>query len=350
MPAAAGAADALVGRRPPGDDPFYVGFTSGTAGAPKAFARDHASWLQSFAGSAEVFGIAGDDVVLAPGPLSHSHFLYAAVQALHAGATVLAPGRFDPSGVARALAAAATRLVVVPTMLAELVRRPLPAPALTSVICAGAKLAPELAGEVRRALPDAELVEFYGASELSFVSVRRHGDGCPPTSVGRAFPGVEVRVVEGEIQVRSALVFAGYLDGDADGAARLLADGWATVGDHGRLDADGCLHVVGRAGSMLIVGGVNVYPEPIEELLARHPDVAEAAVVGLPSARWGVVPVAAVVPAAPALDVAALRRHAAAALPRIARPRRYVVVDALPRTRSGKLAREALRDLLLVDP
>jgi long-chain acyl-CoA synthetase len=349
-----------------GGAPFYIGFTSGSTGRPKGFVRDHRSWLRSFAASEEVFGITGRDHVLVPGPLDHSLFLYAAVHGLSVGATVHLERRFAPAAVLATLDRdPITRVYLVPTMLAALLRaadragRPA-FPGVASVICSGARWPVAVQDRMAGLFPNAEPIDFYGASELSFVSVRRPAAGDPPSSVGRPFPGVEVEVRRddgsvagtgeaGRLWVRSDMVFTGYLEPDADGA-RCDDAGWITVGDVARRDGDGHLYLLGREGAMLVCGGVNVFPEEIEEVLLDIPEVAEAAVVGLPHDYWGDL-LCAVVRWRDGCTVprARLRAHCRAHLARGKWPQRWLQLPALPRTRAGKIARATLANGLRED-
>ncbi|MBP2231710.1 acyl-CoA synthetase (AMP-forming)/AMP-acid ligase II [Azospirillum agricola] len=352
-----------AGWMPPPVDPktpFLIGFTSGTTGRPKAFIRDQGSWLATLEASRVEFGIGPGDVVLVPGPLVHGLGLYGAVEGLSAGATVHVQPRFDGDDAARRLAeAGVTTLVVVPTMLVAILdaaeRRGAPFPALRRVVCSGAKLAPALHERLTALCPDVTVLEYYGASELSFVSLRSSREGAPADSVGRPFHGVELslrddhgRPVErgqpGTVWVRSGMLSDGYI-GDADGAGYRERDGWGTVGDCGWLDAGGWLRLAGREGDMLISGGLNVYPAEVEAVLRAHPAVAEAVVFGLPDAYWGDA-VSAVLwwrgeARAPAAE---LRAWCHGRLEGYKAPRRFLAADSLPLTGSGKIARAALRD------
>jgi long-chain acyl-CoA synthetase len=361
----AGAAENPHGDLPPVDDTstFYVGFTSGSTGRPKGFVRNHRSWLRSFAASAEVFAITGNDHVLAPGPLDHSLFLYAAVHGLSAGATVHLHRRFAPDAVIETLTRhPVTRVYLVPTMLAALVRtadrcgRP-QFPEVASVICSGARWPVAVQDRVADLFPNAEPIDFYGASELSFVSVRRLTAGDPASCVGRPFPGVDVAIRHedgsaagageaGRLWVRSDMLFSGYLEPDATAVTR-DAEGWVTVGDIARRDADGRLYLIGRDRGMLVCGGVNVYPEEIETVLVEVPEVAEAAVAGVPDDYWGDL-LCALVRWRPgcSLPRRRLREHCHARLAAGKRPQRWLEVTDLPRTGSGKLARAVLAQRL----
>ncbi len=139
------------------------------------------------------------------------------------------------------------------------------------------------------------------------------------------------------------MVFAGYLDDETATARALPGDGWLHTGDHGTLDEDGLLRVGVRADDLIISGGENVAPAEIEAVLETHPDVAEAAVAGVPDERWGAVPRAYVVPAAGArLDEAELERYCRARLAGYKGPASFVRLTSLPRNAMGKVARAQL--------
>jgi 2-furoate---CoA ligase len=214
-----------------------------------------------------------------------------------------------------------------------------------------------------KAFPPRTFVNHYGSKEIYTFSVRpdvHRKPGC----AGR--PGMHgaLRVVaasterrvapdevvppgeKGEIiaSLASDEAFAGYWNRpDAD--ARALRDGWYFTGDMGYVDADGELYVAGRVDDMIISGGENIHPVEVEDVLARHPDVRDVAVVGEPDERWGQRVVAFVV-AAPGLTPAALDAHCrgGGALAPFKRPKRIVFVDEIPKTASGKILRRLLRD------
>lgn len=342
------------------EEPFYVGFTSGTTGRPKGFVRSHRSWLRSIEASAPVLGIAAGEHLLAPGPLEHSLFLYAAVHGLSAGATVHLQPRFAPHAALRTLARLpVSRLVVVPAMLGALLRAAgerTRLPGVRAVISSGARWPAGLHERAARVFCEAEIVDFYGASELSFVSYRRPSPPDPPGLAGRPFPGVELSVRDprgvevpagatGRLWVRSDLLFSGYLDPAAAGIAR-DAHGWASVGDLAHLDGSGRLHLAGREGTVLNCGGLTVHAEEIEEVLLGCPGVAEVAVVGVPDAAMGQLPCALVrlEGGGEAAGEAArrLRAHSRSQLARGKRPRRWLRVEDFPRTPAGKIAHAAL--------
>jgi len=339
--------------------PFLIGFTSGTTGRPKAFIRSQASWVATLDASRVEFAIGADDGILVPGPLVHGLGLYAAVEGLAAGATVHVLPRFDAGAALETLEAhGLTTLVAVPTMLVALLeeaaRRGLRLPSVRRVIASGAKLAPAVHERLASAFPEAGVFEYYGASELSFVSVAPSRDGVPFDSVGRAFHGVEVQVraadgrpaprgEAGTVWVRSAMLSDGYI-GPADGVGFREEGGWATVGDQGWIDEHGWLRLIGREGDMLISGGLNVYPAEVEAALREHPLVAEAVVLGLPDAYWGDA-VAAVLwwRGAERASLAELRAWCHARLEGYKCPRRAFTARDVPLTGSGKIARAQVR-------
>ncbi|MFN8110101.1 MAG: class I adenylate-forming enzyme family protein [Thermoleophilia bacterium] len=251
---------------------------------------------------------------------------------------------------------------VVPTMLAQLPPGRAPGPGPRAVYCAGAALERAGVDRTRSRYPDTALVEYYGASELSFVAIRREGDGTPPGSVGRAFPGVRIDIRDeagrtvppggvGTVWVHSDLVFQGYRGQAPASVARRDDEGWLTVGDLGSLDRDGFLRVAGRGTALIITGGANVQPEEVERVLCGAPGVSEAAVVGLPDPRWGQRVCALLVPRAGAtLTRADVRAHVAAHLTQGKRPRHYAVAGALPLGRTGKVDREEVVRILAATP
>jgi len=336
--------------------PFYVGFTSGSTGEPKGYRRHHRSWTESFRHDAIEFGIAADDVVLAPGTLTHSLFLYALMHGLHAGARVVLCRRFRPDTVVRLIdEEQASVLYGVPTQF-QLIADAAGDRALSSprwLLSSGAKSPPQLRAQLLQRFPRARFAEFYGASETSFMTVAKTDDDVPDGSVGRAFSGTTITVRDragralpagrtGYVFVASPFLFMAYACGEA---ADLLHHGEAiSVGDIGHLDARGFLHLVGRAGRKIVTSGKNVYPEEIERVLAQHGAVATAAVLGVDDARRGerLVALLQLRPDA-SVTAAELTVHARRALPLYKVPRVYATVADWPLTRSGKTDFEALR-------
>ncbi|MFJ5956212.1 class I adenylate-forming enzyme family protein [Paenarthrobacter sp. NPDC092416] len=341
---------------------FLVGLTSGTTSVPKAFTRSRRSWQVSFEASIEFFGLCQHDRTLAPGPLAASLNLYALSECLYAGASFHTLEKFDVGDAHAAISHdGITRLVLAPTMLRLLSERGLAgdvdASGITSIICAGSKLDARTLEAARRWAPNAAIFEYYGASELSFVSGTRLAAGEPldvgGTGIGQPFPGVELRILDdagnaladgehGNISIRSGMVSDGYLWGD-DGQAFRCLDGWYTVGDQGYLN-DGTLHILGRRSDMIITSGKNVYPHEVELALASVPGISAAVAAGIPDDIRGQKVIAGVVPAYGAVTATQLRTGLDGLLARDKWPLQYYVLAELPVTDRGKVSRTVLLD------
>lgn len=319
----------------------WIGFTSGSSGGPRAVARTRESWTASFPAFSELTGITAADDVLIPGPLTSSLFCFGAMHALAVGATVRLLPRWN------AVTAGYTAVHLVPAMLRELLdRRPVQATPRV-IVCAGAKLPPEWEADAHATLPQTGLVEYYGSTEQSFVSLRIGGDA---RTVGTPFPGVDVQIRDGEIWSRSPYTCQGYV-GPTAGPLRRDGD-WTTVGDRGLLDPTGALVVTGRGDAVIVTGGASVIAGDVEAVLHAAPGVGLAVVLGSPHPRFGATVTAVIEPRAGGCSLAEVREYVRAHLPRAQRPQRWYVVDRLPRTASGKPARAevaaALRDGSLV--
>ncbi|MDF2116874.1 AMP-binding protein [Roseiarcaceae bacterium H3SJ34-1] len=342
--------------------PFYVGFTSGSTGAPKGYRRHHRSWIQSFDADAVEFGINAGDVIYAPGAMTHSLFLYAAMHAMHVGAPLVMNAVFRPDrAVEFAARHKASVLYGVPTHFRMMVTamqedgaKPLLSPRW--LLSSGAKLNAEESARMKTTFPQARIAEFYGASELSFIAVRKEGDGAPATSVGRPFASVSVSIRDdvgkpltagetGHIFVESPLVFMGYATGVG---SHLLRSGDAvSVGDVGSFDAQGFLHLSGRANRMILSSGKNIFPEEIETVLQAHPAVAAAAVFAAPDEDRGerLVALLSLAPEA-ALTQSEIIAHCRRLLPLPNIPRIYLRTETWRTTGSGKTDFAAMAALM----
>ncbi len=334
---------------------FYWGLTSGTTGDPKLFARSHASWIASFEAAEAIFSFPPESRILIPGPLHHSLFLYGAVHALCRGHAVLLPGaQFRASRLAGA-AATATHLYAVPFMLAEMVKAELPAPRLRTIFSGGAKLSAELRRLCETRWP-ADLVEFYGASETSFVTYHSTKTLAEEGSVGRPFPSVRLEIRDedggaaltgrqGQIFIASPMLFARYV-------GEPPAQTWFSAGDTGFFDDQGCLHLTGRVNRIINSKALKIRPEAVEGALMELPEVRRAAVVDMPDQARGAIAVAAI-EFEDGAHVARndLSAHCRARLGPRCCPRLYFTAERLPVTRSGKLAVAEIKAALLAkDP
>ena len=195
----------------------------------------------------------------------------------------------------------------------------------------------ELLQSIERAAPQAHIRVFYGSTEAGSVASLDHADiRAKPGSCGVPAPGVETRLADdGELWVRGPLLFDGYF-GDADASADALVDGWYRTGDLAEVDDEGYLTIVGRARDVIRTGGETVSPTEVEAVVARHPAVADVAVVGVPDPVWGEVVCAVVVAAAGAVppSLEDVRAHCDGSLAPYKCPRRLEIVAGIPRTAS----------------
>ncbi|MBD1549053.1 AMP-binding protein [Roseibium aggregatum] len=341
--------------------PFYAGFTSGSTGDPKGFCRNHRSWLKSFELSRAEFAIGSHNRIVIPGSLVHSLHLYGAVHGLHAGASVVLCPRFSPKTLADRLREEdGSVFYATPTQIhyvAEELTRSGPAETVGLVLASGAKWRAEDRRAMAAVFPKARLVEFYGASEMSFITISAPEDDVPDRSVGRAAAGVSIRIgapgsppvppgTTGPIWVKSGLLFDRYICGGGDEVC--WKDGWLTVGDHGFLDDNGFLYLAGREKRMIVTSGLNIYPEEVEQVLAAHPAVRGAAVFGLPDPVRGSRLVAAVTPEPGSrIDETELRRLCLGELGRSRTPRTFHMVTDWPLTPGGKTDLQKLEQRLL---
>ncbi|MCW5890189.1 MAG: AMP-binding protein [bacterium] len=360
------AAGVAVAPSPP-HDPDAVAlliYTSGTTAEPKGVLHTHATLLAEAHSLGPVHGLAPGDVTLMPSPLTHvSGIVHAMLVPAALGTTAVLMPRWDP---ARALALIAaehvTYMVGAPTFLRDLASHP--ALADTDVTsfrlfsCGGADVDPALVAEAAARL-GCVAKRVYGSTEFPTITTTAPDD--PPArrvdSEGRAIGAAEMRVVdedgapvaagaEGEVVAVGPECFLGYLDATANAEA-FTPDGWFRTGDLGVADADGFLRITGRKKDILIRKGENVSAREVEELLVTHPAVAEAALVGVPDAAAGEL-IGAVLrlhPGAPSPTLAELATHLLArGLSKRKLPERLAIVDAFPRTASGKIVKRALRD------
>nr|WP_259405933.1 AMP-binding protein [Shouchella clausii] len=326
-----------------GNDLFYLGFTSGSTGAPKAYVRTHHSWTTSFQPAAETFQLQSTNRVSVPGSLFHSLFLFAAVHTLHMGATLYLEPTFSPFDVLETIKGEQVDVIYgVPTMIEAFVKASSneTLEQVDTIIVSGAKWSKIQVGRAQTQFPNAKLYEFYGASELSFISSLHHRSQStlPPTAVGRPFPGVTIQADdEGMLHIKSPYLFAGYKGGAP-------VKEWETVGDIGFIDKTGVVHVKGRKGNMLIIGGINVYPEEVEQLAKEIEGVEEAIAIGKAHPYWGSQMELYIKGRYLSQeDKKQIRTRLKEVLPPIKRPRRLHLVEAFPLLPSGKVDRQALR-------
>lgn len=329
---------------PPDGALHSILFTSGTTGPPRPVPLTHGNHRASAEASAANLGVETDDDWLCCLPLSHVGGLAILLRSVLYGTAATLVEGLDPAVVAEHLASGRITLAsLVPTMLRRLLELPegacLASPRLRAVLLGGG---PIDGATVERALDRGiPALGTYGMTETAsqVATVPPEAARSKAGSGGRPLPGAELEVTgAGEIRVRGPMV----------SAAAAGADGWLATGDLGRVDEDGFLWVEGRRDEVVVTGGENVAPAEVEAVLSAHPEVADCAVVGVPDPEWGRAVAAAVVPRNPEHppapgDLAAWCR---ARLASFKVPKRWAVVQALPRTPSGKVARGEIRGLL----
>lgn len=356
------------------DDTAWLFYTSGTTGRPKGVMITHRNLLTMGLGYFnDVDHVDPGDAIAYAAPMSHGAGLYA-VPHLMAGARHVVPasGGFEAAelfDLGRGLGPLS--LFAAPTIVRRIVDEA-QAQGLTPAQCGRSFKtivyggAPMYAADIRRALAvmGPRFVQIYGQGESPMtgtVLTRAHlMDEAHPrhaqriASVGVAQTPVCIRVAGpdgrplpvgevGEVLIRGDSVMAGYWR-NPEASVAAIRDGWLWTGDMGALDADGFLTLKDRSKDLIISGGSNIYPREVEEVLLEAPGVAEVAVVGAPDPEWGEIVVAFVVPEPGARpDMAALDAFCLDHIARFKRPKRYVVVEALPKNNYGKVLKTALR-------
>lgn len=329
--------------------------TSGTTGPPRGAARSGATVEDAVAALSALPLRARETTVIAA-PAFHAWGLGHLSLAMLLGSTVVLQRRFDPHRVLAAVQEhRATALVVVPVMLERLLEalgeQAYDTSSLRLIASSGSALPGDLVQRVHASFGPV-LHNLYGSTEVAYAAVAGPQDlAADPRTAGRPPHGVELRVVDehgrdvppgtpGRIFVGSGLSFGGYTDGtDKD---RL--DGLVSTGDLGVLHRDGRLTVLGRSDDMVVIGGENVYPGQVEDVLLAHPSVEEVAVVGEPDPAYGARLVAHVVPVAGrSVDEQELQSLVRDRLARFAVPREVRVLDELPRSATGKVLTRELR-------
>lgn len=347
-----------------GDDISDVIFTSGTTGRPKGVVCTHAQSLRVFDTWAEVVGLRAGDRYLVVNPFFHTFGYKAGILAcLMRGATVVPMAVFDaPAVLAQVERERITVLPGPPTLYSSILDAPdrdgRDLSSLRLAVTGAAVVPVALIERMREELTFSTVLTAYGLTECTgTASMCRPEDDAitiAETS-GRAIPDTELAVVgadgaplppgePGEVVTRGYHVMRGYFEDPEATAAAIDADGWLHTGDIGVMDERGYLRITDRLKDMYVVGGFNAYPAEIEQMLARHPGIAESAVVGLPDPRLGEVGKAYVVPR-PGAEINALEviTWCRERMANYKVPREVAVVDSLPRNASGKVLKYRLR-------
>ena len=351
--------DSLIPREP--EDTAVILYTSGTTGKPKGAELTHLNvTMNVMVGAQSSFDIDETDVVLGCLPLFHTFGQTCCMNtAFYVGATVVLLPRFDGREALDLLVKEkCTIFMGVPTMyigLLEAAKTSDARPQLKTALSGGAALPITVLEEFAQVFGGG-ILEGYGLTETSPVATfNQKGFTAVPGTVGKAVWGVEVEVAKaeiddtiellptgelGEIVVRGHNIFKGYLN-KPEATAAAIVDGWFRTGDLGTKDEDGYIRIVDRKKDMVIRGGYNVYPRDVEEVLLRHPAVAQVAVIGLPDAQYG-EEVCAVVVKQGDLEEQDLIAWSKAQLAAYKYPRRVFFTDAFPLGPSGKVLKREL--------
>ena len=342
---------------------FNIIYSSGTTGIPKGIVQPNAMrWAHLQRGPA--YGYSTDTITLISTPLYSNTTLVCFLPTLALGGTVVLMAKFD---AARYLALAESRRVthtmLVPVQYQRLMALPgferFDLSSFRVKFSTSAPFAAALKAEVLRRWPGA-LVEYYGMTEGGGTLIlMAHEQPDKLHTVGRPAPGHDIRLIDddarevppggtGEVVGHSSAMMTGYHRQPAMTAQAEWFDAtgkrFIRTGDIGRFDADGFLILLDRKKDMIISGGFNIYPSDLESVLACHPDVAEAAVVGVPSAQWGETPVAFVVPKSGSIDAESLLQWTNGRLGKVQRLTAVRVVESLPRNAIGKVLKRELRE------
>ncbi len=353
----------IVDRRSAGigpDDPSDILFTSGTTGHPKGVVMTHGRTLSVATDWVAMTGLGPDDRYLMVNPYFHMFGLKAGILAcVAAGATMLPEAVFDVERILeRVDRDRVTVLPGPPTLYQAILDHPDRAArqlsTLRVAVTGAADIPVELIRRIDDELPFSSVITGYGLTEAGTAVSTSPGDSVETiaTTVGRPRPGFELRIVghdgdaaagdPGEVLLRGGSVMAGYLDDPEATALALSPEGWLRTGDIGVVDDAGYLRIVGRVKDMFIVGGFNAYPAEIENLLLRHPDISQAAVIGIPDDRLGEVGMAFVVTSG-VCSASEIVQWCRVEMANYKAPRVVEIVDELPVNATGKVMKDLLR-------
>jgi HIP---CoA ligase len=343
-------------------DPSDILFTSGTTGAPKGVVMTHGRTLWVAHDWVAMTGLGADDRYLMVNPYFHMFGLKAGILACVAsGATMLPEPVFDVDHILERVDREQVTVLPGPPTLYQAIldhpeRREHRLSTLRVAVTGAADIPVELVRRVLDELPFRRVITGYGLTEAGTAAATSPGDDVETiaTTVGRPRPGFELRILgadgddghvggSGEVVLRGGSVMVGYLDDPEATRLALSPDGWLRTGDIGAIDEAGCLTIVGRVKDMFIVGGFNAYPAEIENAMLRHPDIHQAAVIGIPDERLGEVGMAFVVTGTGTGSSSEIIDWCRAQMANYKVPRVVAVVDQIPVNATGKVMKETLR-------
>jgi len=348
-----------------GAGPELMFYTSGTTARPKgvvhASLADDGGRVRGMEGQVALWSWTPDDVYVMSGPAYHASHLGWALCSLYIGAVTVLTEQFEArSFLTEVSRRRGTRSFMVPAHFIRILEIPederagLDLSSFSLIVHAAAPCPVSVKFKMMEAFPDAEIHELYGASEGGATRISPEEWRARPGSVGRPWPGVEIRILDesgqqvptgesGVIYIRPPGPQRFSYRNDEEATSRAWCDDAFTVGDIGHLDADGYLTITDRVSDMVLWGGLNIAPREIEEVLFEHPAVVDCAVFGIPDARDGERLKAMVQLRSPA-DEGELSEFVGVRLARYKIPREWEFVDELPRDQNGKVRKRLLRD------
>jgi acyl-CoA synthetase (AMP-forming)/AMP-acid ligase II len=345
------------------DDTYYIGYTSGTTGKPKGAIVTHRSRYMLAMIKGVEYGIRNDGIQLVAGPIYHSAPHGYLMTQLVLGGTAVIMKEFDAEEALRLIDRyRITNMFMAPTMynfiltLDDEVKLKYDLGSVRTLVSAGAPLPTRVKEGIIRLFPNAGLNEFYGSTESGFNTNLRPEDQLKTTrSVGKPVLFNDIKILDddgnpvkpgevGLIYVKNPYFFKGYLDDEEETRRAFREDGYLTVGDMARQDAEGFIYIVDRKKDMVISGGVNIFPAEIEDVLYQHPGVKEAAVIGIPDEKWGESLKAFIVPRGESLSEQEVIDFCKQHLASYKKPKSVEFLTELPRNPAGKVLKTVLRE------
>ncbi|WP_432358975.1 long-chain-fatty-acid--CoA ligase [Sporosarcina sp. UB5] len=337
-------------------------YTSGTTGKPKGAMLTHRNMVSNAHSISELTATTEEDIMVTVLPIFHVFCMTVCMNVpLSAGAAMLIIPKFAPKEILDAVETEkATLFAGVPTMYSYLLQLPRESAykfaTIRLCLSGGASLPVEVLQNFEEKF-NVKICEGFGLSETAPVTAFNPVDGVRKSgSVGVDIPGVTNKVVNpegqevprgevGELIVKGPNVMMGYL-GMPEETAAALKDGWFYTGDLAKMDEEGYVFIIDRMKDMILSGGYNVYPREVEEVLYEHPEIVEAAVIGVPHTEFGESVKAFVVSSSPALTAESVIEHCQIKLAKYKVPREVEFLQELPKNTTGKILRRSLRETI----
>lgn len=318
-------------------DLFLGALSSGSTGTPKLIWRDHQSWVSAFPVQNRVFCLSGVDTLFLSGSLIYTANLNSCLHLLYEGGTVvIAQNSLPRTWIEEINRCKVSAIFMVPANYRTLVKTvKTPLAQVKTLISAGSKMDINTVKKLMICFPQAEVFEYYGASELGHVTYSLPEDLLRrPDSVGKAFPNVKVWTEKGLIWVESPYMAPAYRPR-------------ATIGDLGEIDRQGYLYLLGRENNVINKGGIKIIPEQVEEIINRCPGITESVVVGIDDPIRGQKVAAWLVRSNANLSIEDIKAYCRQNLPRQACPQVFKFIEKIPRSRNGKVDRNRLHNTVI---